>query len=91
MIHREDIRSSFYLDSFLEGPTIPAKVAHRLVSANVGIVSVGDVQRRTISELRKAMADANIPKRQQDTFLTQLRASKVFPAGIRSQQEFSLT
>ena len=86
----EDIRSRFYLDSFIDGHSIPAKVAERLVSANVGYITVGDVQRRTLDELRKAMTEAAIPKSRQDRFIEELRESRVYPAGVTKAEDFCL-
>ncbi len=85
-----DARAEFHLAAALEGSGAPARVARILCVADVGIYSVGDVQRHTLAELRELMARVEISENDQEIFLSQMRDSSVFPSDVKTYDEFGL-
>ena len=85
-----DVRAEFHLAAALEGSGAPSQIARVLCMADVGIYSVGDVQRHTLGDLRALMSRADITEDDQVVFLSQMRDSNVFPSDVKTYRDFTL-
>ena len=86
MTYTDDIRKRFYLAAVFDGFEGPDRVAEALSSADLGLVTVDDLLRLSLPEIRRAMQRARISDDDQQIFLSQMKASRIYPRGISGPQ-----
>lgn len=90
MTYTDDVRSQLYVASVFEGFEGADRVGRSFAQANVGVETVGDLLRLTLPQIRHLMDKAHLPEGDQNLFLNQMRASRLYPRGIANQQQFKL-
>jgi hypothetical protein len=91
MTYTDELISGFYLATLFTDFKECARVARALSDAEIGLETVGDLRNLTLTELREAMREVGVRKKDQVVFLTQLRDSHVFPRGIFSEDTFRIS
>jgi len=85
-----DIRSQFCLSQTFSGFGEADRAAKKIASLNPSIVSLGDMQKLSLKELRGVMEKSGLSPRRQGVFVNQLYASHILLRGMTKREDFGL-